>query len=153
MGRESYKIDNVTDPSSKESPITTKDVTSVVEKYLTEQDQLSELSSKMVNEFSKRSSKHKFIVQVTKVKGDTKDANLVIGADFGAAWESEKDGYITVSLANLNNDDTKPTVSIDKDTNEDPSDVLDDYVEIENNSHQERDQENLFISIFWLYVG
>lgn len=210
-----YKITDVSECSSKESPLDSKDVKLLIETQLKSIESISQLTSKLLPEFGKKSSKHKFIVQVTDVVFDeTPNMNLKINANFGAAWESEKDGYLTVKLtraepsqdkenkvkadkdldkadvdkedldkADVEKEDDKEDIDKDLDAevevdkleveqvedpevvdkaelsetttgNEEPTrkdtigGILDDYIEVEKVS-----QEQILVSIFWLYVG
>lgn len=95
-----YEIYDITEPSSGQGPLAVNDIRQLTQRFFETEKPMEELSSHMLAEFSKKSSKHKFIVQVTRVAGNS-DTDMSITADFGAVWESEKDGYVTVTIGKM----------------------------------------------------
>lgn len=58
-----------------------------------------DLINVILNSLQKKSSKHKFLIQSTlMVAPDALDRDLNISTNFGAIWDSENDGYITIKL-------------------------------------------------------
>jgi len=58
-----------------------------------------DLTNVILNSLQKKSSKHKFLIQSTVIVApDALDRDLNISTNFGAIWDSENDGYITIKL-------------------------------------------------------
>lgn len=60
----------------------------------------------LLGQLQQKSSKHKFLAQVTSVKALDKDIDLEVATSFGAVWDNDRDGYISVKMS-----DTLVTVS------------------------------------------
>lgn len=52
-----------------------------------------ELIKVILQNVQKKSSKHKFLAQVTKVSS-TNESDCNAGTSFGAIWDNERDGYV-----------------------------------------------------------
>lgn len=134
-------IDKITEPSSKESPITVKEIRDIVEAQLTSPN---ELQSNVLKELIKKSSKHKFIVQTTNINVEDTNVDVGITTKFGAAWEPEKDGYITVTVSEL-----EPKLE--------RSDTIGGIVEAYGDGPEKTEKTvkgtQILVSIFWLFVG
>lgn len=147
----SFEVLDVRESSSKESPIKLKDIRAFLDKELETINDISDLDTTLLKDISVKSSKYKFLVQSTKLVVDDVNVNLDINTKFSAAWESEKDGYITVKLAK-----SKKVVETEssEDTFKPPTrkdtigGILDDYIDIEQDKH-----EQYLLSIFYIYVG
>lgn len=147
----SFEVLDVSESSSKESPIKLKDIRAFLDKELETINDISGLDTTLLKDISVKSSKYKFLVQSTKLVVDDVNVNLDINTKFSAAWESEKDGYITIKLAK-----SKKVVETEssEDTFKPPTrkdtigGILDDYIDIEQDKH-----EQYLLSIFYIYVG
>ncbi|KAI5957582.1 hypothetical protein KGF57_003276 [Candida theae] len=129
-----------------------------------------DLVSEVANKLSSISSKHKFIIQYTSLKGrDDRSFDLNISTDFVASWEPSKDGCVVVKL-----DWEKEVAEVLKlrgnEVKEAPEDDLVDDVETEKNdtsedskpgskdtplvtSGSEANQLNtLLITIYWISI-
>lgn len=65
-----------------------------------------ELIKYLLGQLQQKSSKHKFLAQVTSVIAPDQDIDLEVATSFGAVWDSDRDGYISVRMG-----DTLVTVS------------------------------------------
>lgn len=117
---------NVTSSAlSQESPITPNVLIDILNndeavKLYTERNDLIQY---LLSKFQAKSSKFKFMVQATSLKSESEiNSNLLIASSFGAVWDSDKDGYISVNV-NIVDDD----------------------------SHNESIQ-NILITVYWLFV-
>ncbi|CAH6722488.1 hypothetical protein CLIB1444_09S04676 [[Candida] jaroonii] len=80
---------------NKESPISKQLVEDIVRPIIAgSTDNLEEqLINELTNKFQTVSTRHKFLIQLTKIEGN----DLKIDNKFGAIWE-DKDGYMVVKI-------------------------------------------------------
>lgn len=57
----------------------------------------NELIRKILESVQKKSSKHKFLVNITKISSSD-ESECTAGSNFGAAWDNASDGYFTFEL-------------------------------------------------------
>ncbi|KAI3404387.1 hypothetical protein KGF56_002784 [Candida oxycetoniae] len=89
-----------------EAPFTEDQLLKIInEHYALEPKALIE---RIGHELDKISSKHKFIIQCTKMKVESQKIDLNIETDFVAYWEPSKDGCITVQM-NRDLDSSSPS--------------------------------------------
>lgn len=93
---------------SKQSPITSDYLVELLQSSEAQQLASSrvELIKYLLGQLQQKSSKHKFLAQVTSVIAPDQDIDLEVATSFGAVWDSDRDGYISVRTG-----DTLVTVS------------------------------------------
>lgn len=80
-----------------ESPIDNLFVLKTVEDQIDNIDAVNIFTEKLCAAFSTKSSKHKFLILVTRVAAaNDLQSDLKLLTSVGAIWEPKKDGYITV---------------------------------------------------------
>lgn len=90
---------------SKESPVTITYLTEIISEYVTKTDETNKFVELLLEKLLKKSSKHKFLIQATRLKApDTIDTNLNISTSFGAVWDTERDGYVSFKVQLKNPD-------------------------------------------------
>lgn len=127
---------DISDPSSQESPITTEFIRSTVES-LSEIDSIDKLINELLKKVSAKSSRHKFIIQGTKITAEDTNINLNISTEFGAVWETSRDGYLKLKFQDIKDTEVK-----------DEKRETDDYIEVEKDN-----SNHILLSIFWVFVG
>lgn len=90
----------ISEPSSKQSPLSSDFVKQCIVELMDLSSQVDaephDLIDELLNKFKSKSSRHKFIVQVTKLAVDKQDEGsfgLEASTEFGAVWDSQ-DGVI-----------------------------------------------------------
>ncbi|KAK6198108.1 uncharacterized protein RJT21DRAFT_133557 [Scheffersomyces amazonensis] len=87
---------------SKESPIQLNDLVNFISSKLESSSSgiidTQELNSLILKEYQSKSSKYKYLVQSTKLSSPIVDSDLTISSNFGAIWDSNKDGYISLKI-------------------------------------------------------
>lgn len=79
---------------TKESPVSEEHL-----KKLVSQHAESELTTLILTDLRKNSSKFKFLVHTTELASPLSvEADLDISSKFGAVWDTEKDGYINLKI-------------------------------------------------------
>ncbi|CUM50343.1 uncharacterized protein AC631_01749 [Debaryomyces fabryi] len=85
--------------ASKESPITSEYLIEVINKDISKLGRTNELIEFLLEKLQKKSSKHKFLIQATRLKSPSPiETDLNILASFGAVWDSNRDGYISIKV-------------------------------------------------------
>lgn len=84
-------VELVSSSRSEERPVSVAELSDV----LAAPAEPKELISRVLAFVQTKSSKHKFVVQVTKVASD---GACNVGTSFGAAWDLQRDGYMCVRL-------------------------------------------------------
>lgn len=84
-------VELVSSSRSEERPVSVAELSNV----LAEPADSKELIGRVLAFVQTKSSKHKFVVQATKVASD---GACDVGTAFGAAWDLRRDGYMCVSL-------------------------------------------------------
>lgn len=80
-----------------EAPIDAQFVKTTIEDQIDNIDTVDVFTEKLCAAFSTKSSKHKFLILVTRVAAaEGLQADLKLLTSIGAVWEPKKDGYITV---------------------------------------------------------
>lgn len=82
-----------------EAPFDVQFIEKTLEDNLSNIDAIDAFSEKVLNTFSTKSSKHKFLIQATRVDAeDSLEANLKIQTSVGALWDPKKDGYYSFEV-------------------------------------------------------
>lgn len=132
---------------SKESPVTITYLTEIISENVTKTDETNKFVELLLEKLLKKSSKHKFLIQATRLKApDTIDTNLNISTSFGAVWDTERDGYVSFKVQLTKNPDKRVNdpAQIQKDgaqgkeKEQENATVLDDN----HNEIEERQQED-----------
>lgn len=85
--------------ASKESPITSEYLIEVINKNINKLNRTNELIEFLLEKLQKKSSKHKFLIQATRLKSPSPiETDLNILTSFGAIWDSNRDGYISIKV-------------------------------------------------------
>ena len=85
--------------ASKESPVTTEYLTEVISEDINKLNETNALIEFLLAKLQKKSSKHKFLIQATRLKSPSSiETNLNILASFGAVWDSNRDGYVSLKV-------------------------------------------------------
>ncbi|CAK7902516.1 hypothetical protein CAAN1_07S03180 [[Candida] anglica] len=85
----------------EESPVSAPYLQKLLEDYISNGDyDNKEIIKYILENIQKKSSKHKFMVQVTRIdsKGD-----LNATTSFGAIWENSRDGYVSLEVQGKEN--------------------------------------------------
>ena len=80
---------------SEQRPVTAQYVTDILSSSSSFDS--SELIRRILEDVQKKSSKHKFLVNVTKITSSD-DSECSAASNFGAVWDSEKDGYYSFEV-------------------------------------------------------
>mmetsp|Transcript_6976 Transcript_6976/g.8845 ORF Transcript_6976/g.8845 Transcript_6976/m.8845 type:complete len:285 (+) Transcript_6976:15-869(+) len=85
--------------ASKESPITSEYLIELINKNINKLNITHELIEFLLEKLQKKSSKHKFLIQATRLKSPSPiETDLNILTSFGAIWDSNRDGYISIKV-------------------------------------------------------
>ncbi|CUM53351.1 unnamed protein product [Debaryomyces tyrocola] len=139
----SSSIVSITSSSaSKESPVTTEYLTEVISEDINKLSETNALIEFLLAKLQKKSSKHKFLIQATRLKSPSPiETNLNILTSFGAVWDSNRDGYISLKVELKGDKDTEAEKKGDL-IEETTEKVLDEEVNDELNSDENKIEEN-----------
>ncbi|KAK6458656.1 uncharacterized protein RJT20DRAFT_123694 [Scheffersomyces xylosifermentans] len=154
-------ITTISSSSAKEAPITADYLNKLLEDKFAESESSASIDTKEINTYiladlQKKSSKHKFIVQSTKLNAPTSvESELSIHSNFGAVWDSDKDGYISLKIENEKvAASQEPTEEKEIDADADVEEAED----VEKKQPKVEEAKNLsvnttLISVFWIFVN
>ena len=131
--------------ASKESPVTIKYLTEIISEDITKSNETNELIELLLAKLQKKSSKHKFLIQATRLKSpESIESSLNILTSFGAVWDSDRDGYVSLKVKLKGLCETKMEKDSDE-TQESNDKVLDEELDKEPEkqlSRKEDEKEN-----------
>lgn len=128
--------------ASKESPVTTEYLTEVISEDINKLSETNALIEFLLAKLQKKSSKHKFLIQATRLKSPSSiETNLNILTSFGAVWDSNRDGYISLKVELKGDNDTEAEKKGDL-IEESTEKVLEKKFNDEVNSKENKSEEN-----------
>lgn len=131
---------------SEESPFGEEYILELVQKVANSED---DLIKTLLAELQKKSSKHKFLINTSRVASPEQiEADLQISTNFGAVWDSKRDGFITIKVTNNKEDSTK--ISNDDSNDSNDNDICED---LDTQTGSIEAVDTILITIYWIYSG
>lgn len=163
----SYTVSTTASSLSKESPVTIDYLADIIKKDIVKFTGTNEVIEHLLAKLQKKSSKHKFLIQTTRLNAPDKiDTELNLLSSFGAVWDSGRDGYVSLKIeANNGSKEDAAETHADKTPKESPEDDEAKEDLEEDGKHEKTTQEvneekevidtsidTLLISIYWVFV-